>query len=307
MDRSIDLNALKIFVKTVRLNGISHAARDLGLPKSTVSLKLRQLEEQLGIRLLQRTTRRQVLTDEGRGYFEAVSRLMDDLVAANLSLASRQLLPLGTIRVTAPVDFGTARLGCLLAGFRSRYPAVQLEVELTGRRVNLVEEGFDLALRLGELEDSTFVCRKIASVGQKLVASPGYLRGHGAPSLPAELGRHVCLAHPSQLKAGGWRLRSALGLEIHPLASDFVANSFHLLRDAARQDHGITVLPDYLADEEVAAGQLVEILPDWKLDPVPLFVLYPSNKLLATRVRKLIDYLGEHLEPGQLASAVPSP
>ncbi|MGE5490597.1 MAG: LysR family transcriptional regulator [Actinomycetota bacterium] len=296
MEKFIDLNALKIFVKTVRLNGISNAARDLGLPKSTVSLKLRQLEEQLGIRLLQRTTRRQVLTDEGRGYFEEVSRLMDELVAANLSLASRQLLPLGTIRVTAPVDFGTACLGGLLAGFRSRYPAIQLEVALSNRMVNLVEEGFDLALRMGELEDSTFVCRKIASIGRRLVASPGYLKAQGTPSVPAELGRHVCLVHASHLKAGGWGVRGALGAEVHPLASDFVADNFHLLRDAARQDHGVTVLPDYLADEELAAGRLVEVLAEWKLDPVPLFVVYPSNKLLATRVRKLIDYLGEHLK-----------
>lgn len=295
LDKFMDLNSLQIFVKTVRLNGISNAARDLGLPKSTVSLKLKQLEDRLGIRLLHRTTRKQTLTDEGRSYFAQISRVMDELVEANMTLASRQLLPLGTIRLTAPVEFGSAYLGGLLAGFRSRYPAIQLDIDLTGRLVNLVEEGFDLALRLGELQDSTFICKKIAVIGRKLVASPEYLKSNGFPGSPSELGRHVCLVHPNHMKAGGWRLRSAEGLQIHPLAGEFVANSFFVLRDAALQHHGVTVLPDYLCRAELEDGRLQEVLPEWNLEPVPLFVVYPSSKLLPTRVRKLIDYLAEHL------------
>lgn len=297
----MDLNSLQIFVKTVRLNGISNAARDLGLPKSTVSLKLKQLEERLGIRLLQRTTRRQVLTDEGQSYFLQVSRLLDELADANMTLASRQLLPLGMIRLTAPFEFGSAYLGNLLAGFRARYPGIQLKIHLTGRMVDLVEEGFDLALRLGELQDSTLICKKIATVGLKLVASPEYLQANGTPKQPIDLEKHVCLVHPNQLKAGGWRLKSAHGLEIHPLPGEFVADSFFVLRDAAKQHHGIAVLPDYVCQPDLQAANLAEVLPAWQLEPVPVYVVYPSSKLLPTRVRKLIDYLAENLQlPGSV-------
>lgn len=291
----MDLNALKIFVKTVRLNGISAAAQDLGLPKSTVSHKLKQLEEELGIRLLHRTTRKQVLTDEGQAFFQQVSRLMDELVEASQTLASRQLLPLGLIRLAAPIELSSTYLGTLLARFSARYPAVQLQIELFERMPNLVEEGYDLALCVGELQDSAFVCKKLSMIERKLVASPEYLRTNGLPAHPGDLATHRSLAHPNQLKSGGWEFRQGGNLQTHTLTVDFVANSFLILRDAARQNLGVAVLPNHLCSADLLDGRLIELMPDWKLDPEPLFAIYPSSRLLPTRVRKLIDYLGEHL------------
>lgn len=287
----MDLNAVNIFVKVVRANGITHAARELQLPKSTVSFKLRKLEDDLGVRLLHRTTRTLALTDEGRDYFAQAARLIDELHDAGRTAADRQGSARGLIRLTAPVDYGAAYLGRFVAGFRERCPDVVFEIDLTGRAVNLIDEGFDVALRMGQLEDSALACKKIQEIGQRLVAAPGYLKAQGAPQTLGALIRHACLVHSDHLKAGGWRLKDAQGVQLHPPTRAFACNSFVLLRELALLGHGICVLPDYLCAEALRSGRLVEVLPQFSLEPVPVFVVFPSRKLLPMRVRKFLDYL----------------
>ncbi len=233
---NVDLELMGLFATVVEQGSFTRAAELLGMPKSSVSQKISRLESQLGVRLLQRTTRRLSLTPQGELYVEHCQGLLALARSANLAMARLRSAPAGRVRITAPEATGTLLLGRILAEFRALYPEVVLELTLSDEQLDLVGEGYDLALRAAPLKDSSLICRRIGQVARHLVAAPAYLAAHGMPQQLSELGRYACLVHSAMpvwpLQDGGWRPQGAC-----------VSNSLLALREMALNDGGLPCCP----------------------------------------------------------------
>jgi DNA-binding transcriptional LysR family regulator len=287
-----DLNAVNVFVHIVQHQSFRAAALSLGVPKSTLSRKLAELEDQLGARLLERTTRRLRLTDAGEAYFRRASPALDALREAQRTLEELGGEPSGPLRLTMSVEGGQALLGPVLADYVKRYPKVELQVELLDRRVDLIEEGFDLAIRAGALGDSSLIAKKLGSPGNlRVYASPAYLSRRGVPRHPRELPNHDCLLMSAQSTPHVWTFRVKGKTASVKLAGRSRANSFTILRELAIADHGLTRLPHYLAQPSVDAGLLKSVLDAFAPEPMPWHVLYPSSRHLSPKVRALVELL----------------
>lgn len=286
-----DLNAVTIFLGIAEARTFRGAARALGIPASTVSAKLAQLENDLGVRLFERTTRVVRLTDAGRRYRELVAPAIEAVLEARRALSDLRAAPSGLLRITAPTELGTFVLGPVLTTYLGRYPEVRVHVDLTSRHVNLVEEGFDVALRAGELRDSSLISRALgAPHAFAICASRSYLARHGTPKHPRELARHSCLTmHDHQVPAE-WEFtdgRRRFAVKVGGTAS---VNSFALLRDLAIAGSGIARLPRFVAAPALADGRLRAILRSYS--PAQSFhALYPSARHLSPRVRTFLDVL----------------
>lgn len=289
-----DLNAVVAFAKVVELKSFRAAASALGIPKSTVSRKVAELEDSLGARLLERTTRRLRLTDAGAAYHLRITPALDALREAEHAIEQQGDEPSGRLKLTMTIEGGQTLLGPILSEYCELYPQVELQVELTDRRVDLVEEGFDIALRSGVLPDSTLVARRLGPPGQlRVFASAAYLKRHGTPKHPRELAQHACLVMSAQSAPTQWTFqhkKKPFVVKVRPRAE---VNSFLLLRALAEAGHGIARLPDYLADE--APLQLTRILDAFAPDPMPWHAVYPSSRHLSPKVRAFIDLLEAHL------------
>jgi DNA-binding transcriptional LysR family regulator len=286
------LAALRALRRVVELGSFTAAADALGISHTIVSRQVRQLEEHLGVQLLNRTTRRFALTDAGRDYYEATRDVLDRLDDADRHIGRHQAEPTGTLRINAPMAFGTIEIAQWLPGFLARYPGLQVDLVCNDRMVDLIEDGFDVALRLArELPDSTLVARRLATSRVLLVASPDYLRKHGAPATPADLAQHNCLVYTAAARANEWRLADAAGAQ-HAVAvrGCLQANTNVALRAAAAAGVGIANVAAFIVREELERGTLVEVLPGYTPKPRELYVLYPQNRHLAPKVRALIDY-----------------
>lgn len=293
----VDLNAIAVFARVASLGSFAGAARALGMPRSTVSARVAQLEEALGTRLLARTTRRVRLTDAGRRYLGDVGPALDALAQAAQVLDAGRAMPTGLLRITAPVDFGLGSpiLGDVLSDYVRECPQVEVHLELLDRRVDLVGEGFDLALRVGTLPDAELVARRLGSSGGlRLWASPAYLETRGIPQHPTELLQHDCLVMSAH---GRWRTtkptwRFQVGDD--PLALTVAvraaANSYQILRRLAAAGAGVTRLPALSSPRAVEDG-LVPILDEFALPPVHWHALYPDARHLPLRVRRFVDLL----------------
>lgn len=291
----MDLNEVLIFTKVVEARSFTAAARELGLPKSTVSRKVSQLEERLGVRLLQRTTRKLNLTDIGSAYYQRASRIVSEIEEAELAVAQMQRAPRGTLRITAPVDIAAAFLGDLVAEYLESHPDVSIEVLSTGRIVDLVEEGFDLAIRAGTLSDSSLIARKLAPARLHVLASPAYLAKHGEPRHPKELTEHECILFGDPRPARSWRFEGPEGeLSVH-IDGRLRADNFTMIRDALVSGYGVGRLPSHLAHAEVRRGGLVEVLADWLPSGSGVYAVYPTSRHLSPKVRTFIDFLAERL------------
>ncbi len=299
----MDLNEILVFVKVAEAQSFTLAGQRLDMPKSTVSLRLARLEERLGVRLLHRTTRKLRLTDEGGLFLERCRRIIEDIAEAERALRQETEQPRGHLKITAPVEFGLAFLGPWVARYLQVHPDTSIEVDLTSRMVDLVEEGYDLAIRAGNLAASSQIATRLGTVGRHLYASPAYLQRHGAPPTPAALKDHICLGHRSL--SGPQGLPLAFGAETYLLRAEFrlVANSFAMLRDAAAHGLGIAVIPDFVCREAVARGALVRVLPAWSVSPADIFVVYPTRRQMASRVRSFLAFLRSEL--AQVTEAEP--
>ncbi|TNH99488.1 LysR family transcriptional regulator [Aeromonas sobria] len=277
-----------LFATVVEQGSFTRAAELLGMPKSSVSQKISRLEAQLGVRLLQRTTRRLSLTPQGELYVEHCQGLLTLARSANLAMARLRSAPAGRVRITAPEATGTLLLGKILAEFRALYPEVVLELTLSDEQEDLVGEGYDLALRAAPLKDSSLICRRIGQVARHLVAAPAYLAAHGMPQQLSELGRYACLVHSAMpvwpLQEGGWRPQGAC-----------VSNSLLALREMAIHDGGIALLPHHVCAGDLAAGRLQKVLPDQPIPANPFYLIYPSREHLAPALRTLMDFVAERL------------
>ena len=286
------LAALRALRRVVEMGSFTAAADALGISHTIVSRQVRQLEEHLGAQLLNRTTRRFALTDAGREYYESTREVLDLLDEADRNVGHHQAEPTGTLRINAPMAFGTIEVAQWLPGFMAKYPGVQVDLVCNDRMVDLIEDGFDVALRLArDLPDSTLVARRLATSKVVLAASPGYLQAHGAPTVPQDLTQHNCLVYTAATRASEWTLVGANGAE-HAVAvrGTLQANTNVALRAAAVAGVGIANAAAFIVREELERGALVEVLPGYTPKPRELYALYPQNRHLSPKVRAFVDY-----------------
>lgn len=289
----IEPNDLLLFARVADEGSFSRAGERLGLPKSTVSRRISALESQLGERLLLRTTRKLSLTDLGHSVLAHARQVADEVDAAAALAQHRQVEPTGRLRVSMPGDFATGVLGPVLAEFVARHPAVSLEVDLSPRRVDLIGEGFDLAIRMGDLpDDATLAATRLADFSHGLYAAPAYLARHGTPAEPEALLEHDTLQllsrsgepKPWVLSRGEQRWEG-----IPPVRAR--ANSPELLIRLARAGSGITTVADHFAEPYVKRGELMPLLVDWFLPTAPCWAVFPGRRLMPARTRALLDAL----------------
>ncbi len=295
MRATVDLNNLAVFVRVVEAQSFTAAAKALGVPKSTVSRRVAQLEEALGVRLLQRTTRKLSLTDAGHAYHERASVSLAGIEEANAAVSDMVGTPRGTVRLTAPVDLGVAVLADLVARFTRRHPGIHVELVLTARTVDLVEEGIDLAVRAGPLRDSSLVARRIGSSAARLYASRAYLQRRGTPSSAAELSTHDCVLFRPRGGKARWQLAGPGGVEAVEVTGPIGADDFAFVHRALLAGAGIGLVPTFLCEHDVRRGRLVNVLPDHATQGGVLHVVYPSARHVPQRVALLRDFLVEGL------------
>ena len=295
MDR---LAAIEAFVKVAETQSFSEAARRLRSSKSVVSRQIAALETELGARLFHRTTRSMTLTEAGRGYFERTSRILADIEQANLSVSRLQSAPRGQLRVNAPMSFGMLHLAPALPDFLLRWPDVQADITMNDRFVDLVDEGFDVAVRIGNLADSGLVARRLAPIRRVICASPAYLGTRGVPASPDELKAHDCLCYSNRALSREWRFVAQDGrpwpIEVH---GRLTANNGDTLKVAALKGLGFVDLPTFLVGDDLLAGKLVAVLDEFVAQDMTLNAVYPHSRLLSPKVRAFVDFLAERFGP----------
>lgn len=291
-----DLNELAVFSAVVRHGGFTAAATALGMQKSTLSRMVARLEERLETRLLLRTSRQLSVTEAGRVFLERCDEGLRLLDAAEGVLEPVE--PAGTVRMTAMPDFAERFIAPLVAQFAKAHPRVQVELVLTTRLVDLVEERVDLAIRSGPLPDSSLVARRIGTARRCLVASPAYLEARGRPRSVSDLVRHDVLAYRTTDGAVSWRLITSTGPRNVRLEARLAADDFTVLRDWALAGLGVSLLPGFVCEEGLKSGALVQLLRSSVQEEVPLFLVHPQGRHLPTRVRLLHDFLVAKLRVG---------
>jgi DNA-binding transcriptional LysR family regulator len=304
MDR---LYQMRLFVRVVETGNFSAVARELGTIQPTISKQLTALEDHLSVRLLNRTTRQLSVTEPGRKYYERCRHILDEITDLEGSLTELQNSPTGLLRVNAPVAFGQLYILPLVFRFRRLYPGLAIELTLNDRYVDLVQEGFDVAIRFGDLADSQVVARGIGRVLRVCVASPAYLRARGVPKTPDDLTSHNCVTY-NYLFTNEWRFGGPKGPTTLRVAGDFRANSALTIRSAALEGIGIANMPSVFVQQDLDDGSLVRVLADYAAPPVEIHALYPSARFLASKVRLFLDYLrNEFLEISALQVPVEKP
>lgn len=298
-DVGVDLNQMLVFVEVVRAGSFTGAGRALGMPKSSVSRTISSLEQRLGAQLLQRTTRKLRLTDVGEDYHRACRVVVAEARAAEERVAEMHERPCGRLRVTAPPTF--AFLGSILAEYLRRYPEVRVELVSAERLVDLVGEGFDVAVRAGRLADSSLISRRLGIVTRILVAAPRYVEEAGTPSAPADLREHATIRFGGGREGDTWTLRSGRkAVEVRP-EPRLVVDDYDLLLRAACSGAGIALLPTYVCRRAVDEGRLVHLLTDWAAPEIPVHAVYPQRRGGAMKLTAFLDLLREHFREGLAA------
>ncbi len=293
----MNLANLQFFIEVVRRGSFAAVARDHNMASSSVSRAVATLEEQLGTRLFQRSTRRLELTEAGRHYFDSVEGAIEELTLAGERTAELTETPRGILRLTAPVSFGQIGIVPLLPAFTRRYPDLDIELLLTDSLLDMVAERIDVAIRLGKLLDAAHIATRLCSMPLRVCASPGYLARHGNPVEPAELARHDCM-HLHLADFEKWRFRDRQGkTESVTVRSRVVISNAQALKQCALADMGITLLPDWVVQRELASGDLIALFADFAVGvtefEVPVWLLYPSRRHLPLKVRVFTEFIRE--------------
>lgn len=291
----IDLNDIALFVQVVKAGSFAEAARRAGMPSNTASRRIQQLEEQLGLRLLHRSTRRLTLTDAGESLYARSADQIDALSEATLELAEGSQVPSGKVRVAAPADFFNWFELTWVQQFLAEFPKVRVEFALNDARADLVAEGIDIAIRTGAVTEPTLIARRVGSNRAILVASPAYLAAHGVPQSLDDLGSHDCIATPPAAGRVVWHLDGpdgATDVEVH---GRFCANAALALLKACVADMGIALLPEIMTSPYVRVGELVQVLPDHGVDGLELFLVYQSRRQMPRAVSAFIDFLMDRM------------
>ncbi|MET0404948.1 MAG: LysR family transcriptional regulator [Cystobacter sp.] len=287
----MDLNELLVFARVIQAGSFTAAARGLRMPKSTVSRKVSELEERVGAQLLQRTTRQLRLTEVGSVFYEHCARIVAEAEQAEQAVTRMQAAPHGLLRVTLPLSFGV--FGPIIAEFLRRHPEVQVELLCTDRMVDLVGEGFDLAVRAGKLVDSSLMARRLGSIERIVVASPEYLQRRGTPKTPRDLEKHDCLLFGTSQNAGTWALSSGNKTVEVPVTTRLSVNEPDMLRAMALASTGIALMPNIACVDDVGSGRLRRVLPDWTSAESAVHAIYPSSRHHAPKVMAFVEVARE--------------
>ncbi|MEK7345930.1 MAG: LysR family transcriptional regulator [Pseudomonadota bacterium] len=287
------LNDMALFVEVVKAKGFRGASLAMGMPNSTLSRRISTLEKSIGLRLLNRTTRKVELTEAGQIYFERCKRIVDEAKLAHEQLGELLAQPSGVLRASFPVDFAVTYLAPVIAEFANRYPGISFDFDFTPRRVDLVSEPFDVAIRMGESENSQLISRKLASLQTCLYASPAYLERSGEPHEPADLEQHECL---NMVRVGSWTLHDGTqSIQVTATGGRFSLNSVGMMRRLAALDMGIILVPQEIVADELLNGKLRRILPQWQGSPTSVYAI-TETRLLPAKTQRFIEFLREKLQ-----------
>lgn len=290
------MTALRVFREVVEQGSFAGAARKMNLSPAAVSKNIGELEAHLGTRLLHRTTRRMSNTEAGELYYKEVARVLDDLNEAEALLGPMQQSPRGHLRVTAPMSLALMRLTPRMPEFFEAYPQLSVDLHLDSRRVNIVEEGFDLAIRVSDgLVDSSLIAKKIMTVDSVVIASPDYLERYGEPSAPADLLNHNCIKFSLSGHVDEWAFRIEDESQTIPIDGRYRATSSFAVIDAVLGGFGISLLPRIYIEEHIKAGRLKVLLGDWQTNRTTVYAVYPSRRHLPPKVRAFLDFAVEVL------------
>jgi DNA-binding transcriptional LysR family regulator len=299
------LRARQLFVRVVDSGSYTAAADQMEISRALASKLVQALEDQLGVRLLHRTTRKLSLTEAGERYYQRVSEILGSLNEAEALAAEFQADPRGRLRVSAPMSFAIHHLGAAVAEFQQRHPRIELELTLNDRQVDLVEEGFDMAVRIAKLADSSLVARRIAPCRMLLVASPDYLRRAGEPQHPQELVAHNYLSYTLAARRDEIVLVSGAERETVNLNGSLRVNNGDVIASAAAAGLGFCISPSFLVWQRLQRGELVQLLPQWQIPEIAVHAVYPAGRTLPAKTRSFIDYLVERFGPEPYWDQVP--
>lgn len=291
------LRQMSMFAKVAETGSFSAAARSLGVSNSVVSKYVSGLEEKLGVTLIQRNTRRLVLTDIGLGYLDRCRRILSDVEEADLAATNEHAQPRGTLRINSALSFGLRHLGPVISEYGSAYPDVTVEIALDDRRVDIMEEAFDLAIRIGELEDSSLIARRFASVRRLCVASPAYLASNDIPRTPDDLADHNCLIYGRGSWLEPWLVTGPDGETLIDCSGNLFCNNGDLILAAAVEGAGIISMPDFIVWDAVKDGRLVPVLDKWVFPEMGIYAVYPPTRHLSAKIRTFVDHLVDYFAP----------
>lgn len=284
--------ALSSFAKVVEQGSFARAAERLDVSTSAVSRQVADLETHLGVRLLNRTTRRLSLTETGQAFYERCVQLLADLAEAEEAVGAAAVVPRGTLKLTCSITFGVRHLAAAIAAFAERHPQLRFDVELSDRAVDIVEEGIDLAIRIGDLGSRSLIARKIGVTQLVCCAAPSYLAKHRTPKSPSDLASHACLSYEYARERNIWRFRDRGG-QSHEvrIAGPAHANHGQMLCALAVAGLGVHMEPDFIVAPDVRAGRLVVLLPNYEAPTIDIYAAYPSRRHLSMKVRAFVDFL----------------
>lgn len=287
-----NLSDIAVFVQVIENGSFTAAAEQLQLSKSVISKYVTRLEEQLGVRLLHRTTRRLSLTEAGQILYQRSQRGLEEIEAAEMEVSQLQQAPRGRLRLNCPMSFGILHIASALGEFRAEYPDVSIDMNMEDRTIDLVEEGYDLAIRIGDLPDSSLVARRLAPCKHVLCASPSYLEQQGTPRTPDDLRNHQTLTYGYHDSPREWRLHAPDGRYVNvPVNSAMHMNNSLALREAVLAGAGIMLTPTFIVGPDIKAGRLQQILPNYRMLELSIYAVYPERKHLSPKVRAFVEFI----------------
>lgn len=288
------LDGLEVFVAVVDNEGFTAAAGELDVSKSYVSKQISRLEDRLGVRLLNRTTRQVTATAAGEAFYDRCAQILEDLEAAERAVTQLQTSPRGTLRVSLPMSFGLNYVAPIIGGFLEDYPELELDLDFSDRQVDIVDEGYDMVIRIGNLKDSSLIARKLAPTQRFVCGSPAYFEEHGVPRHPRDLRDHECLLYSYKTHGPSWRFDGPDGEVLVRVSGRIRSNNGSALVHAAVSGLGLTLSPDFIAADAIRSGDLQPVLEDWIDSKMDVWALYPHRRYLSAKVRLFVDYLREH-------------
>ncbi|WP_022947191.1 LysR family transcriptional regulator [Methylohalobius crimeensis] len=292
------LTSMRVFARVAQSGSFAAAAKELGVSRAMATKHVMYLENSLGVRLLNRTTRRISLTEAGVAYLERCLQILEDIEETELSVAQLHTEPQGLLRISTPPFFGTFHLAPTVAAYMQQYPKVRVDIDIRGGVVDVVAEGLDLAIRLGELPDSSLIARKLASSPRVVCGAPDYFEKHGRPREPQDLRSHNCLVNWGFEPHDQWRFTGPDGeVSTIRVSGTLQANTADPLRLAAIHGAGLVVLPTYIVGQDLSKGRLEAVLQDHELPAMDIYAVYPHRRHLSAKVRTFLDFLVERLHP----------
>ena len=285
---------MSIFVGVVEGQSFTLAADKMGLSRAQMSKSVMQLEAYLGTRLLNRTTRRISLTDIGQIYYERCKAILRDIEEVEGIASEQTSKPHGRLMLSAPTSFGTLHLSDALPRYMKQFPRVQVSLNLADRFIDVVAEGFDVVIRIAQLEDSSLIARKIAPCKRVFCASTEYLEQHGVPRVPQDLSIHHCLVYSNELRPGTWTLQGPKGTEVVKVNGPMCADNGDVLKTAALAGLGVTLLPTFIVGADICGGRLQQVLPEYCPPEISVYAVFPSRRYLSAKVRTFVDFLSDY-------------